>query len=152
MDKFELYICDDLNIDYSQVNIPAFKKLKSLEVKYNLTQLIERPTRYIASSKTILDLIFTNSNYIASAAPHKVNISDHEPVIAIRKLIRVKPSVLAISSRTIRQPLTAMTGQVFSLNLKWTHCWTNWRKSCLNLLTSTALIRPTQKGPNWPHG
>lgn len=88
LDEFEVYICGDMNIDYSQRTSPGCKKLKNLETKYNLSQTISAPTRCTASCNSILDLIFTNSANILLTSPIKSNISDHEPVIAVRKSVR----------------------------------------------------------------
>lgn len=90
LDEFEIYICGDMNIDYNLTNSPGFKKLKHLETKYNLSQIIKSPTRCTATTNSILDLIFTNSSCIAFASPIEVNISDHEPVVAVRKSARFK--------------------------------------------------------------
>lgn len=90
LDEFEIFICGDMNINYSQSNSPGLKKLKNLESKYNLSQIISRPTRCTARCNSILDLIFTNSLNISYASPVEVNISDHEPVVAIRKSVRKK--------------------------------------------------------------
>lgn len=100
IDEFELFICGDMNIDYSQHKSPGYKKLKNFEVKYNLTQVITSPTRCTAMTNSILDLIFTNSPCISFASPLEVNISDHEPVVAIRKLTRQKLPKVSFTCRS----------------------------------------------------
>lgn len=97
--EFEIYICGDFNIDYGLTTSPGFRKLKALESKYGLSQLISSPTRSTASTSSILDLIFTNCKNIRSASPVEVNISDHEPVIAIRKLTRIKHPRVSFTCR-----------------------------------------------------
>lgn len=85
---------------YSQQNSPSFKKLKKMETKYNLTHFISAHTRCTAASSTILDLIFTNSSCIASASPIEINISDHEPVVIIRKSTRQKLPRVSFTCRS----------------------------------------------------
>lgn len=77
----------DLNIRYNSPS-PALSKIKNLEHKYNLDQVINRPTRSTASSSNILELIFTDSPYVSYSGPVEINLSDHEPVIIIRKKIK----------------------------------------------------------------
>lgn len=82
--EHELYVMGDLNIPYNLPS-PALAKVKSFENSYDLTQVIKSPTRSTASSSNILDLIFTNSPYVAYAGPIEASMSDHEPVLIIRK-------------------------------------------------------------------
>lgn len=84
LDEHELYVLGDLNIPYN-IPLPALSKMKSFENTYNLTQVIQSPTRNTASTSNILDLIFTNSPYVASAWAIETNLSNHEPVLVVRK-------------------------------------------------------------------
>ena len=54
---------------------------------YNLSQLINEPTRITASSATLIDHIFTNSldRVVCSGVSH-ISISDHSLIYAFRKL------------------------------------------------------------------
>lgn len=63
LNKFELYICGVFNIPYNQVN----------------------PTRCTAQSRSILDLIMTNSAHRAHSGTREINISDHKPVYSTEK-------------------------------------------------------------------
>ena len=54
----EIYIIGDFNVDYSRCSKDTTKiKLKDLEVKYNLRQLIKNPTRETKTCKSIIDLL-----------------------------------------------------------------------------------------------
>lgn len=80
LSEFEIHLCGDCNVDYSLTTSSGYKKLKTLEVIYGLSQLIKSPTRYTSLSASTLDLIFTNCATSIYAAPHEINISDHEPL------------------------------------------------------------------------
>lgn len=123
LDEFEIYICGDMNMDYNLSNSPGFKKLKNLEIKYNLTQIINSPTRCTASTNSILDLIFTNSSCISYASPIEVNISDHEPVVAVRKSVRQKLPKVSFTCRSYHN----YSREAFQRELD-EYDWSNWSK------------------------
>lgn len=86
LDEFEIYVCGDINIPYTKGSTSTdFRKLKAFEHKYVLTQMIDVPTRCTSRTSNTLDLVFTNSKFIARAGTDELNISDHEPAIVIRK-------------------------------------------------------------------
>lgn len=99
LDEHELYVLGDLNIPYNLPS-PAFSKVKSFESKYNLQQVIGSPTRCTASTSNILDLIFTNSPYVSYANPIETNLSDHEPVLVVRKKHQSKSPRVTFTCRT----------------------------------------------------
>lgn len=82
--EHELYMLGDFNIPYNLPS-PALSKIKKFENKYNLNQVVNSPTRCTASTNNILDLIFTDSPYVSHAGPIETSLSDHEPVIVVRK-------------------------------------------------------------------
>ena len=87
----ECYIVGDMNIDYLQPANADTKKLKEIEFKYNLRQLISSPTRYAQNSKSIIDPIFTTLSpdlIISSGVEKAIIISDHLPVYIIKKKAR----------------------------------------------------------------
>ena len=56
----EAYIIGDFNVDYSRCSKDITKiKLKDLEVKYNMRQLIKGNTRETISCISTIDLLFT---------------------------------------------------------------------------------------------
>ena len=83
--RHEIVIVGDFNINYSLRHTQAFKLLKTLERDFNLTQLIQKPTRTNETSKSCIDLIFTNMEHIISAGVLDVLISDHLPTFLIKK-------------------------------------------------------------------
>ena len=63
------------------------KQLKALLRHENLTQLINQPTRITQDSKTLLDIIITNSPHnIRESGVLSLSLSDHDMVFCIRKL------------------------------------------------------------------
>lgn len=100
LNEFEVYICGDLNIPYNLSSSPGYKKLRTFEMKYNLTQMITCPTRCTANTESILDLIFTNSSCIVSSGSLEVNISDHQPSYVIRKHERVRHPLVNFTCRS----------------------------------------------------
>ena len=84
----ELSIVGDFNIDFSKRNRDINKmKLKELEEKFNIKQIIRTPTRETLRCKSIIDLIFTTipPDLISSSGTLQNNISDHLPIFIIKK-------------------------------------------------------------------
>ena len=81
-------IIGDFNIDYLKRNRDVNKmKLKSLEEKYNLKQVITTRTRETVNTKSVIDLIFTTlrSDLMSDSGTLKNPVSDHLPTYLIRK-------------------------------------------------------------------
>ena len=102
LDSFqgEITIAGDFNINYNLRHTPAFKALKTFERNFNLHQIIKSPTRIVKNSKSLLDLIFTYMDHIASSGVLDVAISDHLPVFLIRKKHKNKPSYIHTKGRS----------------------------------------------------
>lgn len=84
----DYYLLGDLNCNYlSEVCNSQLSQLKLLSQVYQLNQLIDEPTRITSTTKTLIDVIFTNdcSRIVASGVSH-VAISDHSLVYTIRKI------------------------------------------------------------------
>lgn len=62
--------------------------------------MITDPTRCTAQTRSILDLIMTNSAHIAHSGTLEVSISDHEPVYVIRKKKTPKVPRVSFQCRT----------------------------------------------------
>lgn len=100
--EFDVFILGDCNLAYNQTNNPSYRKLKQLEIRFGLRQIITDPTRINSSVANILDLIFTNSTYISDCGTWEINISDHQPVYAIRKKERTKQPKVVIECRSFK--------------------------------------------------
>ena len=84
----DLHILGDLNGDLLKV-IPdqPTKKLKLLYELYQLSQLINEPTRITATSATLLDhFITSNPEKITNSGVIHTGISDHSLIFGIRKI------------------------------------------------------------------
>ena len=84
----ELYILGDLNCNMlsSKNTVPNAQFLSLCEL-YQLEQLIKNPTRITMQSRTLIDVILTNtSQRIVSSGVLHLGISDHSLVYAIRKI------------------------------------------------------------------
>ena len=87
MENKELILVGDLNYDVNRLAPdPQTHKLHPLCSLYQLTQVINEPTRITETTSTLIDLILTNKReYISSAGVLHLCISDHSLVYAIRK-------------------------------------------------------------------
>lgn len=84
----DLILMGDLNCDYLSTSDNLYtKKLKAVCEIYQLSQIIEEPTRICRDSNTLIDVIITNSpeRLVSSGVSH-IGISDHSLVYAIRKI------------------------------------------------------------------
>lgn len=87
MECKELLILGDLNCNYlAHHRDSQLLQLKQLSTVYQLTQLINVPTRITPNSNTLIDVILTNepSRIITSGVLH-IGISDHSLVYGVRK-------------------------------------------------------------------
>ena len=96
----ELVVAGDLNVNYNLRHSKSFELLKNFERKYNLNQLIKRPTRIVEGSKSLIDLIFTDAECIQHSGVIETDISDHLPVYMIKKKGRVSKEYKYIYGRT----------------------------------------------------
>ena len=60
-ENIEYYLMDDLNCDLSSIVLDHGSRLMDIAELYNLSQLINEPTRTTDSSSTLVDHIFTNT-------------------------------------------------------------------------------------------
>jgi hypothetical protein len=81
----EMFILGDLNIDQLS---PNENQLKPLITSLGLHQLIKTPTRVTDKTKTLIDLIITNSPHChaKNTGVIRCGLSDHDIVFAVRKV------------------------------------------------------------------
>ena len=88
-DGKEVVLMGDFNLNW--LDKTRRKKLKDITTKFQLTQMIEKPTRITKSSKTILDLIFTNRvDRIIKTYNLITGLSDHNLTLASRQLSKMR--------------------------------------------------------------
>ena len=85
LDKIDLFILGDMNINYKNKVSGEFKKLKFFMQANGLSQLVTNATRNSDKSKSLIDLILTNSKHISSAGTLSHFVSDHQPIFAVKK-------------------------------------------------------------------
>ena len=83
----EIYLLGDLNCNLLDSSLSNVKTLQEIMQLYQLTQVINEPTRVTKSTKSILDVCITSSpdKIIQSGVVH-LGISDHSLIYATRKL------------------------------------------------------------------
>ena len=78
----EIYILGDLNINLLVQNVSIAKKLQEIMELYQLTQIINDPTRITEFTKSLLDVCITSSpEKIVSSGVIHLGISDHSLII-----------------------------------------------------------------------
>ena len=83
--KSEVIVLGDFNIDWS--NSGKRKKLKTLMTKFEFSQLIKGATRISKSSRTQIDLVFSNKDdRILKSYNFLIGLSDHNMILVARKL------------------------------------------------------------------
>lgn len=82
-----IYILGDLNCNSLRTQDPGAQALMNFCSNFNLTQMINQPTRITETSKTLIDVILvSNKNRIKETKVIHVSISDHELIYAVLNL------------------------------------------------------------------
>ena len=105
-DNSDFFVMGDFNINYKDTKSPSFKELDFTMKSLGLTQLISEPTRNNIrngiDNSSVLDLIFTNSDFISRAELFDINLSDHIPVMTTRKKLYVKSKKVEFKGRSYK--------------------------------------------------
>ena len=98
----EVILLGDLNVNY--LNDKDNKKIKSIIHSHGFYQIIKKPTRITAESKTLIDIIATNNPASISASDViATSLSDHDMVGCVRKLHNLKFSPKTIKCRDYKK-------------------------------------------------
>ena len=97
----EIHLSGDFNINFLSPLSQQAKDLLALTKSNGLTQLISTPTRVTPSTKTLIDLYFTNAPTpnLLYYGSHPLNISDHDMIYLIRKKPRQKQTKITFEGR-----------------------------------------------------
>jgi len=95
--RYPFYICGDFNIHLEETDKPLIRKFNSLLNKFNLVELVQKPTRGNAR----LDLIITNNPIpcLSSQVFSPTLTTDHEATVCVIPLSKPKPAPITISFR-----------------------------------------------------
>ena len=100
--KMELFILGDLNVNYKKQSSQDFKKVKFFSQANGLAQLITTTTRNTDKTKSLLDLVLTNSKYISKSGTLNHYISDHQPIFVVKKKGRDSRPTVDFQGRSYR--------------------------------------------------
>ena len=143
----ELHILGDLNCDMLK-HMPdkPTKTLKSIFEMYQLSQIIEEPTRITNTSSTLIDHHVTNSiEKIALSGVIHMGISDHSLIYAIRKInpvTKTRSNATTIEFRNMKrfnqqQFIVDLLGQPWELIVlekDTDSMWSCWKEMFLEIL------------------
>ena len=150
MEDKKLILVGELNCDVNNLAPdPQTHKLQSLCSLYQLSQVINKPTRITETTAALTDLILTNkTEYISSAGVLPLSIPDHSLIYAVRKfdLPKSRPTIMEVCD--IKQ----FSYQQFRADLRqesWDTicyddpniCWTVWKSFFHETLNKHAPIR-----------
>ena len=99
VDRSEVFIIGDLNINYGDLSNTNRKLLKDFEAFTGMKQLINHPTRFGQSASTI-DLLPTNSGTIVTSGVIPINLSDHELVFVTSKKEKLRTPKKEVHGRS----------------------------------------------------
>ena len=85
LNKIDLFLLGDFNINYKNKRSPDFKKLYFFTQSNGLTQYIKNTTRNNNKTNTLLDLAITNSKSVLQAGTLEHFVSDHQPIYIVHK-------------------------------------------------------------------
>ena len=102
LSKNEIYLMGDLNVDMLDKKNSSTKKLIDCTKPFGLRQLIKTPTRYSENKNSILDVIFTNSDFICNTGVCDVHLSDHQMVLTTRKKEKIKKQKCNFTGRNYK--------------------------------------------------
>ena len=105
-DNTDIFLQGDFNINFSDKTNPIFKELDFMTKSLGPREIINSPTRISfrdgQRTESAIDLIFTNSDFIAKASTLDINISDHLGVMVTRKKLTSKPDKFNCKGRSYR--------------------------------------------------
>ena len=85
LSKLEVFLLGDWNVNYKNKSSREYKKQNFFLQSNGLSQLIINITRNTDRTKSLLDLILTNSKYVSSSGTLDHFLSDHQPILVIKR-------------------------------------------------------------------
>lgn len=115
----EILVMDDFNVNWEDKG--TSKSLQGVSNKYDLTQLIKGPTRITLSSKTQIDLIFSNKlGRVTKSFNMVTGLSDHNLTLIARKLTKsrfhLKPNTKSSQLRIPKRDVDEFDREIKNIN------------------------------------
>lgn len=85
--RAELFVVGDINLD-TLVDTTSTCDFVDLSNQFGLSNYVKCPTRYTSSSASSIDICLSNSRYIANCGTIMYVLSDHLPVLCVKKKAR----------------------------------------------------------------
>ena len=97
----DIYILGDLNCNVLNTSDLGGQSLLNFCTAYNLTQVINEPTRITQSSQSLIDVILvSNKNVVKESKVLPVSISDHDLVYITINVKKTRPKPIYITTRS----------------------------------------------------
>ena len=159
LDKSDIVIGGDFNINYAKPRQDNTKKLKHFANQNQFTQYIKDPTRPLQND-FIIDLIFSNCQNIQNSGSLSWNLSDHIPVFIKIKKTKCVPEKVEFRGRSYRQfdannfihSLNNKNWNIFNASadadIKWDNLYQNILETLDQQIPVKTFIFPKSK-PEW---
>ena len=116
--KVNIFLMGDFNVNYQNKQSPEYKKFHFFIQSNSLSQHINTTTRNTDKSKSLLDLVLTNSKCVEEAGSLEHYLSDHQPIYIIHKKSRDKRESAKFCGRSYRNFSEEIFGQKLK-ELNW---------------------------------
>ena len=117
---------------------------------YQLSQLIDEPTRTTSESSTLIDIFITNNKEtIVHSGVYPLSISDHCPIYAVRKVGISKNKPKFITTRSFKHfneekfktDLSKVDWPVIDMFDDVDKAWDNWKDKFISIVDNHAPLR-----------
>ena len=157
----EMYILGDLNCNLLQekahFNVPT-SKLNSIYELYQLSQLINEPTRVTLTTSSLIDHVVTNTpEKISHSGVVHTGISDHSLIYAIRKIRHFQKNDDFVEIRNMKnfneknfvnELLSQNWECIYFLGKDPNHMWEIWKELFLEVLNKHAPLQHKKTKPS----
>ena len=121
--KREIVIMGDLNINVLKSTSLGCVELKEFCRDFNFTQIIKEPTRITHNTRTLIDIIITNMNFVKSCGVLDYVISDHLPIYVIRKQDRNHKEYTYSEGRNMKSYKIEDFKFTIQRDIRWVQFW-----------------------------
>ena len=151
--NYELIIMGDLNYDCYDKHNQSYvcnAKIKTLEIMYQLKQIINKPTRVTAEFSTLIDVILCTDHFQPSSSVLHISLSDHYPILANFALHKSKRPTKTIKRRNYNNlNYTEFICDLYRSDIlnsiynctDVVKAWTLWKNEFLSICNAHAPIR-----------